>query len=199
MELPLVIVTGFGAFLDVRNNPAELVLRTLETEGLGDGVAAQFELLDTAYSAVSRRIAELLAQRPAVLVMIGYSRHASRLTLERRATNRRSTKDADEVGFVPQAPPAREVVLDNLGIDFTKLTDALAGRGIPVEVSEDAGDYVCNHCYFEALGAILGIGLMTRAVFVHIPALPGSGHGAGSMPLEQMVEGVRVVARELAR
>lgn len=199
MELPLVIVTGFGAFPGVPSNPAELVLRALQTEGLGDGVRAQFELLDTAYGAVSRRIADLLAQRPAALVMVGYSRHATRLTLERRASNRRSLERADEAGFVPQAQPEREVALDNLGIDFAKLAAALEGRGIPVELSDDAGDYVCNHCYFEALGAIIGIGLMTRAVFVHIPALQGSDHGAGTMPLEQIVRGVRAIARELAR
>ena len=197
-EKPLVIVTGFGAFPGVLNNPAELVVRTLETEGLGEGVAAQFEVLDTAYGSVSRRIADLLAQRPAVLVMVGYSRHATALRLERRATNLRSVEHADEHGFQPNAPPAREVALDNLGIDFAKLVVALEGRGIPAELSEDAGDYVCNHCYFEALGAIIGIGLMTRAVFVHIPALDANSGGAGVMPLDRIVEGVRVIARELA-
>jgi pyroglutamyl-peptidase len=195
---PLVVVTGFGAFPGVPNNPAELVLRTLQTEGLGDGMNAQFELLETAYGAVSRRIADLLAERPAALVMVGYSRHATRLTLERRATNRRSAEQADEHGFLPQAAPAREVALDNRGVDFDKLAAALGARGIPVELSDDAGDYVCNHCYFEALGAIVGIGLMTRAVFVHIPALD-PGQGAGTMPLEQTAEGVRAIARELVR
>ncbi|HEX7709640.1 MAG TPA: hypothetical protein VF418_01755 [Sphingomonadaceae bacterium] len=198
-DKPLVVVTAFGAFLDVRDNPAELVLRTLKIEGLGDDVTAQFELLDTAYSSVSRRIADLLAQRPAALVMIGYSRHAATLTLERRATNRRSLEHPDEAGFLPHAPPEREVALDNRGIDFAKLVDALAARGISAEVSDDAGDYVCNHCYFEALGAIIGVGLMTRAVFVHIPALEGGELGAGTMPLARMVEAVRLIARELAR
>ena len=37
-DKPLVVVTAFGAFLDVRDNPAELVLRTLKIEGLGDDV-----------------------------------------------------------------------------------------------------------------------------------------------------------------
>jgi pyroglutamyl-peptidase len=195
----LVVVTAFGAFPGVRENPAELVLRTLRIEGLGDGVTAQFELLDSAYSSVSRRIADLLAERPAALVMVGFSRHATRLTLERRATNRRSSEHADEHGFLPQAAPPREVALDNRGVDFDKLLAALEGRGISAEVSDDAGDYVCNHCYFEALGAIIGVGLMTRAVFVHIPALEGSDQGAGTMPLARMVEGVRAVARELVR
>jgi pyroglutamyl-peptidase len=201
-EKPLAIVTGFGAFPEVRNNPAELVLQTLKRESLGEGVTGQFELLDTEYGAVSRRIADLLAQRPSALVMLGYSRHATSLRLERRATNRRSTEHADAAGFVPQAAPAREVELGNTGIDFGPLAAALAGRGIPAEMSDDCGDYVCNHCYFEALAGILGVALPTRAVFVHIPAVEhmhDAPPGAGAMPLSELTEGVRVIARQLAR
>jgi len=202
VDLPLVIVTAFGPFPDVGNNPAELVLAALRSEGLGDGVKGQFELLDTAYGAVSRRIAELLAQRPVALVMLGYSRHATALRLERRATNRRSTEHADAHGFVPQAAPARDVELGNTSVDFGPLAAALAGRGILAEMSDDCGDYVCNHCYFEALAGVLSVALPTRPVFVHMPAVESmrdAPQGAGAMPIEELVEGVRVIARQLAR
>lgn len=201
MAKPLVIVTGFGAFLDVRSNPTELLLRTLETEGVDEGVAAEFELFDTAYEHVSRRLPELLARRPAALVLTGYSRHATRLTLERRATSRRSTEYADVAGFLPETGAEGNELVDNTAVDFDALAAGLETRGIPAELSDDAGDYLCNHCYFEALQAIRREELPTRAIFVHIPLIAGmedTPEGAGELPLPLMTQGLRIVARHLA-
>ena len=200
MSQPLAIVTGFGAFLDVRSNPTELLVRTLEAEGLGGSVAAQFQLFDTAYDAVSRRLPELLALRPAALVLTGYSRHATRLTLERRATSRRSAEHADATGVVAGAA-SEHGAIDNASVDFSSLMAKLDARGIPAELSDDAGDYVCNHCYFEALSAIRREALSSCAVFVHIPGIAGmedGPEGAGEMSLAQLTEGIRLIARALA-
>lgn len=205
MPRPLVIVTGFGAFAEVRNNPAELLLRELEGEGLGDSIDARFELFDTAYRSVSRRLPELLAQRPDALAMIGFSRRATALTLERRATSRKSAEHADEFGFLPQADePANEIGhqrMDNAAIDFAALAARLEADGIPTKLSDDAGAYVCNHCYFEALAAIRRDALATRALFVHIPAIAGMAdrpEAAGELALDTLAEGLRAVARQLA-
>ena len=65
----------------------------------------------------------------------------------------------------------------------------------------DCGAYLCNHSYHLALGHIAALGLDTRAVFIHIPAIAGTPlaqTSAGAMPMETMARGVAMVAHALA-
>ncbi|HUF57010.1 MAG TPA: hypothetical protein VMM55_10675 [Thermohalobaculum sp.] len=53
---------------------------------------------------------------------------------------------------------------------FAASVRALAGHGIPVRLSRDAGSYVCDTTYWAALGEVAP----RRCVFLHVPPLgPG--------------------------
>tara|TARA_R110000782_G_scaffold268689_1_gene365590 strand:+ start:123122 stop:123760 length:639 start_codon:yes stop_codon:yes gene_type:complete len=197
-EPPLVIVTGFGPFPGVTDNPSEMLLRELERAQMSDGLRHEFVLLETAYRHVSDRVAELLARRPAVVIHLGYISTAAMLCLECRATSKRSTSHPDVTGFTPytKTPPT---VLENRRVNFTELLTELAAAGIPAQLSHDAGTYVCNHTYFTVLNAIRHAGLQTKALFVHIPMVSElEAPRAGVMGLATMAEGVRLIARRMA-
>src|SRR5690606_26643023 len=63
---------------------------------------------------------------------------------------------------------------------------ALAVRavGCPVELSEDAGSFVCNHVYYRARHRIASEKLEIRCGFLHVPA-------AAPEALEPWLSGVR--------
>jgi pyroglutamyl-peptidase len=77
------------------------------------------------------------------------------------------------------------------------MLSALLEAGIPAEISQTAGTYVCNHVFYGLMHALAerpGV----RGGFVHIPYLPEQAAlhpGAPSLPLAVGIEGVRLALR----
>jgi pyroglutamyl-peptidase len=69
---------------------------------------------------------------------------------------------------------------------------ALLDAGIVADVSQTAGTFVCNHTFFGLMHLLAtDRGLQgIRGGFVHVPWLPGQGQP--SMPLDKIVQGLRV-------
>ena len=73
----------------------------------------------------------------------------------------------------------------------------LVAAGIPAEVSQTAGTYVCNHVFYGLMHA-LRLRPGPRGGFVHVPYEPAQlppGSTEPALPLEQLVEALAVVAR----
>ena len=74
---------------------------------------------------------------------------------------------------------------------------ALLASGIPAEVSQTAGTYVCNHVFYGLMHT-LRHRPGTRGGFVHVPYEPGQlppGSTEPSLPLAQLTEALAVVVR----
>jgi pyroglutamyl-peptidase len=69
---------------------------------------------------------------------------------------------------------------------------ALQERGIPAHVSQTAGTYVCNHVFYGLMHA-LRRSPDVRGGFIHVP-----NAGRGGMPLDDIVEGLRIALRVAA-
>jgi len=197
-----IVITGFRSFPGVPDNPSHRLVEALQqTPGLLPA-NAECRLLETAYAAVSPALEEILDEAPAALVLTGFSAMAKGFKLERRASDVCSPKFADAHGFFPPKLIGAEVDLrENRACDFPALEAALLAEGIPCQLSDDAGQYVCNNAYHIALTRIAELGLPTRALFVHIPAItdtPLAKNSASAMPLPEMARGVALIARLLA-
>jgi len=74
---------------------------------------------------------------------------------------------------------------------------ALHAQGLPAEISNSAGTYVCNHIAY----AMLHLAAKRRGVragFIHIPFLPEQAaqrHGAASMALADVERALRIALR----
>jgi pyroglutamyl-peptidase len=69
---------------------------------------------------------------------------------------------------------------------------ALRARGIPAQVSQSAGTFVCNHVFYGLMHELRrrsGV----RGGFIHVPPA-----GRDGMPLDTMVEGLRTALRVAA-
>ena len=197
-----IVVTGFGAFPGVADNPSAALIEWLRGAPGLLPPGTQYRLIEVGYAAVGPALAEILSDPPAALVLTGYSATAEGLRLETRAHDFCSPDRADAFGLRPDARAAQRSWLEPAHDVLPALAGEVARSGIACALSDDAGAYVCNHAYHQALLRIAEQGAATRAVFVHVPAITGTPlaeTSAGSMTLGAMAKGVAMVALALAQ
>lgn len=155
----MILVTGFGPFLDVEDNPSGRLARRVDGARVA-GHSVHGELLPVSYDeapALTLALAERL--RPDLVVGLGVARGRARVMVER--VGRRPTASAapDVRGRRPTPPKA--------GPDEVRATldvDALA-ETLGAGVSDDAGAYVCNAWLYAVARGLPGV----PVGFVHLP------------------------------
>ena len=188
-----VLLTGFDAFGGEAINPSWLVAQALHGEILQGHlvVAAQ---LPTEFAASGKRLSALLREhQPALVLCLGLAGGRACLSLERIAINIQDARIADNIGAQPIDVP---VVESGPAAYFSTLPikamlQALTAANIPVEVSQTAGTFVCNHVFYALMHALKKQrgAVKARGGFVHVPYLPEQG--LPCMTLEHMVRGLR--------
>jgi len=188
-----LLVTGFGPFPGVADNPSAWLVRRLRRAGFAaahTGVTPAFAVFPTEWGALPRVHALTLSRtRPDLVVHFGVSACARAFHIEALARNHADGR-ADARGHQTSAsmiaPRAPEVLETSLPVG--KIVARLQGRGLPARASDDAGGYICNMTYFLTLA--LGLrGLSTPvALFVHIPPFE-----AGALTPGQLLAGARAV------
>ena len=194
---PRVLLTGFDAFGGAALNPSWLAVQALHGRQVCGHtvVAAQ---LPTVFGEALRHLRALLAQhRPALVVCVGQAGGRGALSLERIAINVDDAPIADNAAAqpidTPVVPGAPAAYFSTLPIKA--MLGALQREGLPAEVSQTAGTFVCNHVFYGLMHTLATRPALrhTRGGFVHVPWLPGQG--TPSMPLEDVVRGLRVALR----
>ena len=197
-----IVITGFGQFPGVPENPSHAVIDALRgTPGLLPA-SASCRKVEVSYAAVPPALDAILADPPAALVLTGFSRSAKGLRLETRAHDYRSPDHEDAFGYRPDAGAAPRYYMEQVRADLPAISCTVSQAGIACGLSDDAGAYLCNHIYHAALSLIVERDLLTLAVFVHLPAIVGTPlakESAGAMELKTMARGVALIARELAQ
>ena len=167
-----VAVCGFKAFAGVAVNPSRQIVESLERKHRSRGDRSlSFHLLETAYDEDSRRIREVVAEAPEVLVIIGVARHRQSICFERFAVNIDDASVPDNQGVVRSGVP---IVLEGpdafqSNAPLRALVEYLAERQMAAIVSNHAGTFVCNHVFYVALREARRRSPRTLCVFVHVP------------------------------
>jgi len=169
MSAPLVLVTGFGPFPGVSENPSVAVARALEAEPPRGAHVVARELpvtFATAPAAVERALAEL-PRAPAALLGLGVQPDAT-FRLERRARGRLRGDRADAAGATATDAGVDAGADLECALDLEALAASLRAAGAgAVTLSDDAGGYVCERTYHALLSA--GAARGVPAVFLHVP------------------------------
>jgi pyroglutamyl-peptidase len=194
MTAPCVLVTGFDPFGGQAINPSWLAVQALDGRTVA-GHAIVGAQVPTVFGASLKVLRDLLRQhRPTLVLCAGQAAGRQAVSLERVAINVNDARIPDNAGaqpidtpVVPEAPAAYFSTLP-----IKAMLQALLGHGIRAEVSQTAGTFVCNHVFFGLMHELAcdpewrGV----RGGLVHVPWLPEQGQP--SMPLAQIVEGLRV-------
>jgi len=168
--------TGFGPFHGVADNPSRRLAEAVASKNPGDSWAA-LEVSAAAAKAYRAPACDLV-------VHLGVAKTYSVVTLERCAFNEATFKDADQRGFRPQAERIDEQELgrraENRKIDVEAAAAAARRAGHSVDVSDDAGRFVCNYIYW------CGLREARPCVFVHVPPFAAVGEREQLATLEAL-------------
>lgn len=194
---PRVLLTGFDPFGGDALNPSWLIAQALHGKRIAGHriVAAQ---LPTEFGASLQRLRALMAaHRPALVVCLGLAATRAGLSLERIAINVDDARIADNAGAQPIDTP---VVAGAPAAYFSTLPikamqQAIQAAGVPAEISQTAGTFVCNHVFYGLMHilATQPAHRHTRGGFIHVPWLPEQG--TPSMALDDLVRGLRLAVR----
>ncbi len=165
-----ILVTGFGPFPGAPVNPTGPLVKRLARARPGRAKIVT-HIFPTTYAAVDRDLPKLIARhRPDALLMFGLANKATTLRIESRARNALSRlKDAE--GYVPglrTVAPGRAPALP-LPTPGRLLLAAVRAAHIPVVMSNDAGDYLCNYLCWRAVLAARRTSGPRLAAFIHVP------------------------------
>lgn len=166
-----ILVTGFGAFPGAPQNPTVAIIARLgaarrRLERLG--VRLVTCVLPVVYADADTILWEAIdRQRPDAILHLGLASRRRKICIEARAINRVSRLHPDASGRAPAspllAPGAPRIV--SATYPARQIVAAIERLGLPVRLSLNAGDYVCNAILYRSL-----LAKAARQVgFIHVP------------------------------
>jgi pyroglutamyl-peptidase len=190
-----VLVTGFGPFPGVSRNPTGTVVQRLQQRPANGLWNLHAHVLATEYASASIRIATLLRSiEPDVCICFGVASPGP-IRLERVARNETTAAGPDNAGdlrFGTIEPQGSPFYLSTLPLDAIAETLRLAGYA--VELSDDAGGYVCNHIFYVARHVVETFAPSISCGFVHFPPITDA-----STSLDRLVTAAEIVIETAVR
>ncbi|WP_050724284.1 hypothetical protein [Vulgatibacter incomptus] len=195
-------MTAFEPFGGRSINRSQLVLEHIvRAAGLPKGVRGGAKgarvvarTLPVSFSRLGPALARALACKPDVVLLLGESREAEQLRLERVAVNRIHARIADNDGM---QPIDRAIVEEGPAAYFSTVRPksalvAVRRSGTAASLSNDAGTFACNAAYYLALHRLhRRQGEAPPAIFIHIPTK------GRSLALRDATRGVLSLLRHL--
>jgi pyroglutamyl-peptidase len=193
----VVLLTGFAAFGGETCNPSWDAVALLDGETIAGHrlVARQLPVeFGRSLTALEHAITSV---SPALVLCVGQAGGRAQLSIERVAINVDDARIADNAGATPIDDP---IAADGPAAYFATLPikamlAALRHAGVPAEISQTAGTYVCNHVFYGLMHA-LRTRPDVRGGFVHIPYSPeqAANHpGAPSLSIDVVADALRVM------
>ena len=194
----VVLLTGFAPFGGESINPSWQAVRTLHGKTIAGHRIVSRQLPVEFGASLKELRAAIRETKPALVLCVGQAGGRASMSLERVAINVDDARIPDNAGA---RPIDTEVVAGGPAAYFTGLPiktmlAALHEAGIPAEVSQTAGTYVCNHVFYGLMHALRH--RKVRGGFVHIPYSPeqAAHHpGAPGLPVETVTHGLRIALR----
>jgi len=191
------VLTGFGKFGNITENPTTTLIRrivTLMNENDGDGGnnISMCKIIKTAASNITNDLDDIIIHtinleesiscqrnKHIVFIHLGVDYKANTFKLETTAYNEASFRIPDEDGFQPKKQqidgslPIHERLVTDLNV--RKICNDMINRGFNVKISGDCGRFVCNYLYWSSLNRIKEFKsnseaqAMVHSMFVHVP------------------------------
>jgi pyroglutamyl-peptidase len=192
-----VLITGFEPFGGDSINPALEAVKRLEEVAIDGGVIVTCHVPVTRYDSINAVIEAIEVYQPECVITVGQAAGRAAITPERIAINVDDFRIPDNGGNQPIDEP---IVTEGPDAYFTtlpmkRIVQTLQDKGIPCQVSNSAGTFVCNHLFYGVQHYLNN--KPVRHGFVHIPLLPEQNPTGDqpTMALDTIVEGLRLVAQ----
>jgi pyroglutamyl-peptidase len=199
-----VLISGFEPYGEMSVNPTQTLAEEAKNFDL-EGIEVHSVLLPVNYDeCVEKLVEEIDRVSPDVVISCGLYPGRTAITPERIGKNAKDTMAenpiADNQGRMPVDEPIDPEGPDAIFsmLPYRKIVENLRAAKIPSFVSNSAGTYICNNTMYGVLNHIQKNDLPTVAGFVHFPAsteMAVENPTQPSLPMEMMVEGLRVVLK----
>jgi pyroglutamyl-peptidase len=166
-----VLLVGFGPFPGAPFNPSAVLVKMLarRRRPAFANIGRTTHVFATTYASVDRELPKLFAEEPDIVLMFGLAGRRRHLCIETQARNAVSVLHPDAGGHRPTriviAAGGPATLRGNAR--FTDSLGAVRARGFPARLSRDAGRYLCNYAYWQALERARSGRPLVQ--FVHIP------------------------------
>ncbi len=183
-----VLVTGFAPWDTHRVNSSAVAIEPLDGIEIG-GIRIKTAVLPVDFDGCVAALLEAAAEfEPDAVISFGMlSTGPDVWRVELLAHNVDGRRDGNRLldNALPRILPT--------GLPAARIFGRLLEAGLPVELSENAGRFVCNHLFFESLRAAESGRLPPFTGFVHVPP-PVFKEGQDSpVNLDPLHEGARLV------
>ena len=183
-----ILLTAFAAFDNRDTNVTTLILNEL-SNNINDYNIEKLYLpvaLHSSFNIVKKYINE---HNPDIIILCGEAAKRTKISIEIKARNIVSKKLCieDEVDLNNQTIVENG---DNIIYSTFPTVEALSqviSKNIPVELSTDAGGYICNALYYQVQNEFKNL----PCVFIHFP-LP-----TNEFTLSKMIEGLSTIIKSL--
>jgi pyroglutamyl-peptidase len=192
-----ILLTGFEPFDGEPINPSKNAVTAVAAER-HVGYRLVHAILPTTYDgAIPHLRAAVERHSPDVVISVGQAGGRPEISVERVAINIDDGRIPDNGGMrridQPVVPGGPAAYFATLPIKAT--VAAIRSAGIPVQVSQSAGTFLCNHVFYAACHIAATERPGMRVGFIHVPFLPEQAARRGavaSMCHDQIISALRI-------
>jgi pyroglutamyl-peptidase len=162
-----VLITGFEPFDGATVNASWEAVRLLPAEYAPHLLPCVFGAATEALWTAVERV------DPDVVLCVGLAAGLSEIAVERVAINVDDARTADNAGAQPVDRPieAAGPAAYFATIPVKACVEAVRALGVPANVSNSAGTFVCNHVFYGLLHRAASLRPGLRGGFIHVPDL----------------------------
>jgi pyroglutamyl-peptidase len=200
-----ILLTGFEPFGSDDVNPSADIVMALDRTSILDAQIHSV-VCPVEHSLLSGAIgSSLQSVAPDIVVSIGLAAGRPGISLERIALNVLDFGEPDNAGIRldrGQVVEGGPLIYESL-LPLQRCHDRLSAAGIPSEISNSAGTFLCNELMYLLLHRVQTSGCPRMAGFVHVPYsseyMARQPRLSPSLPLSMMVDAIRYIVEECVR
>jgi pyroglutamyl-peptidase len=190
MKKPRILITGFGPFPGMADNPSARIVAHLRAHFPG---TFHTRILPTEYRQAPRAFANACKMiRPDIAICLGVAASTKSIRIEQIARNDLRSEWRDAKGERPEGGKVNEAGPECYStlLPVMDIIKALDDAEIEWSISNNAGGYVCNALFYHAVHGSFTTGMPKTVGFIHVPVPDSDG-----MSEERLVDAVRLIAR----
>lgn len=183
-----ILLSGFEPFQNDVINPSWEVAQALNGWSIQEHLVHAVKL-PVSFGESAKILCEAIQYyQPDVVICLGLAANRTCISLERIAINVDDAPIPDNTGYqpidLPIKPSAPSAFFSTLALK--NIFQALKNQDIPVEISNSAGTYVCNHIFYQLMHYLMKSQNQTQAGFIHIPSFQ-------NMNIDDQVSAIQIV------
>ncbi|MCD8508495.1 MAG: pyroglutamyl-peptidase I [Bacillus sp. (in: Bacteria)] len=173
-----LLLSGFEPFGGLAKNPTMDIISASQKWQIPN-MEIYTVILPVVYEECATKLIKVMEDvKPDYVISLGVAVGRSAITPERIGINIQDTagegKTGDNRGIMPKDQPIDENGPAGLfsTLPIREMKEKLGEMGIPADISNTAGTYICNNTMYSTLLHIERNQLPVKAGFIHVPATP---------------------------